>query len=378
MEGLDICVAELDNITEDVLDNDGTSELVLTNDISVLFIVDETRLVNKDDVGIGEIAFDSVEFPGWGVDGKITMLLVTKELVLADDVKFSTKVVFGGSKIKLDEEAKKVLFDVMDERFELVVDITVDKLVWLAALVISSDVLATGIKLLGTTVTDAVAWVINIDEDTFGIEEFNFAVDVAGKVDWSVVRTDGKLDEILTDVTRMLLLKDAVSEDALTAMEMFPWDTEGTVVEEITAWLVFSVIIVSELKIDLFCDDTMVDLLGEEALSVKDREGTLVNAVLVTNVEFRDGVWLSDIVIVLLAEMMFVGRDAEELFTVNRSFEEVKILVMLVFILTALEDLNTVALSNWLDVVKLTLTLGDRIIVLFGKILEVAKLMLTL
>ena len=64
MEGLDICVAELDNITEDVLDNDGTSELVLTNDISVLFIVDETRLVNKDDVGIGEITFDSVEFPG--------------------------------------------------------------------------------------------------------------------------------------------------------------------------------------------------------------------------------------------------------------------------------------------------------------------------
>ena len=57
------------------------------------------------------------------------MLLVTKELVLADDVKFSTKVVFGGSKIKLDEEAKKVLFDVIDERFELVVDITVDKLV---------------------------------------------------------------------------------------------------------------------------------------------------------------------------------------------------------------------------------------------------------
>ena len=378
MEGLDICVTELDNITEDVLDNDGTSELVLTNDISVLFIVDETRLVNKDDVGIGEVAFDSVEFPGWGVDGKITMLLVTKELVLADDFKYSTKVVFGGSKIKLDEEAKKVLFDVMDERFELVVDITVDKLVWLAALVISSDVLATGIKLLGTTVTDAVAWVINIDEDTFGIEEFNFAVDVAGKVDWSVVRTDGKLDEILTDVTRMLLLKDAVSEDALTAMEMFPWDTEGTVVEEITAWLVFIVIIVSELKIDLFCDDTMVDLLGEEALSVKDGEGTLVNAVLVTNVEFRDGVWLSDIVIVLLVEMMFVGRDAEELFTVNRSFEEVKILVMLVFILTALEDLNTVALSNWLDVVKLTLTLGDRIIVLFGKILEVVKLMLTL
>lgn len=34
----------------------------------------------------------------------------------------------------------------------------------------------------------------------------------------------------------------------------------------------------------------MVDLLGEEALSVKDGEGTLVNAVLVTNVEFRDGV----------------------------------------------------------------------------------------
>lgn len=371
MEGLDICVTELDNITEDVLDNDGTSELVLTNDISVLFIVDETRLVNKDDVGIGEVAFDSVEFPGWGVDGKITMLLVTKALVLADDVKFSTKVVFGESKIKLDEEAKKVLFDVMDERFELVVDITVDKLVWLAALVISSDVLATGIKLLGTTVTDAVAWVINVNEDTFGIEEFNFAVDVAGKVDWSVVRTDGKLDEILTDVTKVLLLKDAVSEDALTAIEMFPWDAEGTVVEEITAWLVFSVIIVSELKIDLFCDDTMVDLLGEEALSIKD-------SVLVTNVEFRDGVWLSDIVIVLLAETMFVGRDAEELFSVSRSFEEVKILVMLVFILTALEDLNTVALSNWLDVVKLTLTLGDRIIVLFGKILEVVKLMLTL
>lgn len=371
MEGLDISVTELDNITEDVLDNDGTSELVLTNDISVLFIVDETRLVNKDDVGIGEIAFDSVEFPGWGVDGKITMLLVTKELVLADDVKFSTKVVFGGSKIKLDEEAKKVLFDAMDERFELVVDITVDKLAWLAALVISSDVLATGIKLLGTTVTDTVAWVININEDTFGIEEFNFAVDIAGKVDWSVVRTDGKLDEILTDVTRVLLLKDAVSEDAVTAMEMFPWDAEGTIVEEITAWLVFRVITVSELKIDLFCDDTMVDLLGEEALSIKD-------SVLVTNVEFRDGVWLSDIVIVLLAETMFVGPDAEELFSVSRSFEEVKILVMLVFILTALEDLNTVALSNWLDVVKLTLTLGDRIIVLFGKILEVVKLMLTL
>ena len=43
---------------------------------------------------------------------------------------------------------------------------------------------------------------------------------------------------------------------------------------------------------------------------------------------------------------MFVGRDAEELFSVSRSFEEVKILVMLVFVLTALEDLNTVALRN--------------------------------
>ena len=43
---------------------------------------------------------------------------------------------------------------------------------------------------------------------------------------------------------------------------------------------------------------------------------------------------------------MFVGPDAEELFSVSRSFEEVKILVMLVFILTALEDLNTVVLSN--------------------------------
>ena len=36
-------------------------------------------------------------------------------------------------------------------------------------------------------------------------------------------------------MTRVLLLKDAVGEDAVTAMEMFPWDAEGTIVEEITA-----------------------------------------------------------------------------------------------------------------------------------------------
>lgn len=55
------------------------------------------------------------------------MLLVTEELVLADDVKFSTKVVFGGSKIKLDEkEAKKVLFDVKDEKLGPLMELTVD------------------------------------------------------------------------------------------------------------------------------------------------------------------------------------------------------------------------------------------------------------
>lgn len=64
MEELDTCVSELDSITEDVLDSDGTSECVLTVDISVLLNVDITGLVNRDDVCISEVAFDSVEFPG--------------------------------------------------------------------------------------------------------------------------------------------------------------------------------------------------------------------------------------------------------------------------------------------------------------------------
>lgn len=64
MEELDTCVSELDSIAEDVLDNDGTSERVLTVDISVLLNVDITGLVNRDDVCISEVAFDSVEFPG--------------------------------------------------------------------------------------------------------------------------------------------------------------------------------------------------------------------------------------------------------------------------------------------------------------------------
>lgn len=64
MEELDTCVSELDSIAEDVLDNDGTSERVLTVDISVLLNVDITGLVNRDDVSISEVAFDSVEFPG--------------------------------------------------------------------------------------------------------------------------------------------------------------------------------------------------------------------------------------------------------------------------------------------------------------------------
>lgn len=371
MEGFDICVIELDNIIEDVFDNDGISEFVLINDILVLFIVDEMRFVNKDDVGIGEVVFDLVEFFGWGVDGKIIMLFVIKEFVLVDDVKFLIKVVFGGSKIKFDEEFKKVFFDVMDERFELVVDIIVDKFVWLVVFVISSDVLVIGIKLFGIIVIDVVVWVINIDEDIFGIEEFNFVVDVVGKVDWSVVRIDGKFDEILIDVIRVFLLKDVVSEDVFIVMEMFFWDVEGIIVEEIIVWFVFSVIIVSEFKIDLFCDDIMVDLLGEEVLSIKD-------SVFVINVEFRDGVWFFDIVIVLLVEMMFVGRDVEELFIVSRSFEEVKIFVMLVFILIVFEDLNVVVLSNWFDVVKLIFIFGDKIIVLFGKIFEVVKLIFIL
>lgn len=64
MEELDTCVSELDSIAEDVLDNDGTSERVLTVDISVLLNVDITGLVNRDDGSISEVAFDSVEFPG--------------------------------------------------------------------------------------------------------------------------------------------------------------------------------------------------------------------------------------------------------------------------------------------------------------------------
>ena len=64
MEELDTCVSELDSITEDVLDSDGTNECVLTVDISVLLNVDITGLVNRDDGSISEVAFDSVEFPG--------------------------------------------------------------------------------------------------------------------------------------------------------------------------------------------------------------------------------------------------------------------------------------------------------------------------
>ena len=57
------------------------------------------------------------------------MELVTKELVLADDVTFSTKVVFGVSKMKLDDkEVEKVLFDGMDERVDALL-LTADKLV---------------------------------------------------------------------------------------------------------------------------------------------------------------------------------------------------------------------------------------------------------
>ena len=57
------------------------------------------------------------------------MELVTKELALADDVTFSTKVVFGVSKIKLDDtEVERVLFNGMDDRVDTLL-LTVDKLV---------------------------------------------------------------------------------------------------------------------------------------------------------------------------------------------------------------------------------------------------------
>lgn len=110
----------------------------------------------------------------------------------------------------------------------------------------------------------------------------------------------------------------------------------------------FFVIIVNELKIDPLCDDAILDLLGDEVLSVKDDEGTLVSAVLVTNVEFSDGVRLSCISIVLLAEKMVVGLGVVELFIadVSRGFEEVKKLVTPAVVFIVLEDWNTVVLSN--------------------------------
>ena len=61
MEELDSCITELDIITAEVLNGDGTNELVLTKDISLLLIVGTTALINNDDVGIGEVLFDTVE-----------------------------------------------------------------------------------------------------------------------------------------------------------------------------------------------------------------------------------------------------------------------------------------------------------------------------
>lgn len=110
----------------------------------------------------------------------------------------------------------------------------------------------------------------------------------------------------------------------------------------------FFVITVNELKIDPLRDDAILDLLGDEVLSVKDDEGTPVNAVLVTNVEFSDGVRLSCIPIVPLAEKMVVGLGVVELFIadVGRGFEEVKKLVSPTVVLIVSEDWNTVVLSN--------------------------------
>lgn len=51
MEELDGCITELDSITAKVLNGDGTNELVLTKDISVLLIVGR----------INEVLFDTVE-----------------------------------------------------------------------------------------------------------------------------------------------------------------------------------------------------------------------------------------------------------------------------------------------------------------------------
>ena len=55
MEELDGCITELDSITAKVLNGDGTNELVLTKDISVLLIVGTTALVNNNDVGIDTV-----------------------------------------------------------------------------------------------------------------------------------------------------------------------------------------------------------------------------------------------------------------------------------------------------------------------------------
>lgn len=48
-----------------------------------------------------------------------------------------------------------------------------------------------------------------------------------------MVKADGTLDKRLKDVTKLVLLKDTVSEDAVIAKETLPSDTEGTIVEDI-------------------------------------------------------------------------------------------------------------------------------------------------
>lgn len=124
-------IKELDSITLEKFSDDGTKELVLTTDLSVLLIVGTTDLTNDVDAGVSEVLFNKVVLSSCGVDDKTVRELVTKLLVTSDDATLSTEVVFRTRMTKLDEEEiEKVLVnltDEMDDKFEAL--LLIDKLV---------------------------------------------------------------------------------------------------------------------------------------------------------------------------------------------------------------------------------------------------------
>lgn len=96
--------------------------------------------------------------------------------------------------------------------------------------------LTTVIKLLETAVILGVSCMVKVGEVTFGIDEFNCAMDelIVTEVDRNVVSTGEALDKRLGEETKAVLLKDKGTEELATAVELFLWDTEGILADEVT------------------------------------------------------------------------------------------------------------------------------------------------